>query len=294
MDRTWSGKTEGGTFGQRYLLWYFRHGSIRLLYIVLALVVPFYMLFAHKRYLAIYHYFRKILHRSVLSSFVSTYRNHFLFGQAMFDKMALFAGRTDKYRLELVGNEVFDNQLDNPKGIVMASSHCGHFELAGHILKQNKKNINALAFGDENPDYQQARQKSLDKHNITLIPAKEDMSHILVVNNALQNGEIVISPSDRAYKGSRMAKFNFLGKEADFPTGPFYFASRFNTNLFTVFVMKEGPFHYKGYVYQLPVITDSKNANQNAIDTAKGYVEIYEKIMKKYPLQWYNFFEFWP
>ena len=138
MDRSWSGKTEGGTFGQRFLLWYFRHGSIRLLYIVLALVVPFYMLVAHKRYLAIYHYFRKILHRSVLSSFVSTYRNHFLFGQAMFDKMALFAGRTNKYWLELVGNEVFDNQLDNPKGIVMASSHCGNFELAGHILKQKK------------------------------------------------------------------------------------------------------------------------------------------------------------
>jgi predicted LPLAT superfamily acyltransferase len=294
MKKEWSGKTKGGNFGQKSLIFYFRHGSVTLSYFVLAIIVPFFMLFARKGYSSIYSYFRKIHSYGVARSFIMTYRNHYLFGQSMFDKYALFCNNGKKYELSFDGREAFDQALTNNQGIIIISSHCGNFELAGYILKQDLKKINAIAFGGESQVYQQARVNSLSENNISLIPVSDDFSHIYAINEALSKGEILIVPGDRVYEGSKVVERSFLGHEAKFPAGPFHLAEKYDARVFAIFVMKVSDFHYKTIVRSISDLPAGEMTKPERIEAmADKYIRTLESVAAEYPSQWYNFYKFW-
>ena len=78
-----------------------------------------------------------------------------------------------------------------------------------------------------------------------------------------------------------------LGKEASFPSGPFLIASRLNVPVVFVYVMKEANLHYHLYTRQ----SNAKHRDEKAL--LKSYTESLESMLKKYPLQWFNYFDFW-
>jgi predicted LPLAT superfamily acyltransferase len=87
--------------------------------------------------------------------------------------------------------------------------------------------------------------------------------------------------------GSKTLKENFLGKEAQFPIGPYLLASRLNMPVLFVYFMKGPKRHYDLY---------ARTADFKARDAQgllKEYTESMEWILKKYPFQWFNYFDFW-
>ena len=58
-NQAWKGTTGGGNIGQKALLVLLRLVNIRVSYIILAVVVPLYMLFNRNYYRAIKEYFRR-------------------------------------------------------------------------------------------------------------------------------------------------------------------------------------------------------------------------------------------
>ena len=292
--KDWKGITGGSTLGQKALLFLFHFFNVTVGYVFLAITVPFYMLFARKGYLSIYNYFRKHFCYPPFKAFLKTYRNHFVFGQCMLDRFAVYAGRKNFFCLKFTGNEEFYRLLDEEKGFIIASSHIGNFELSGYLLKQNKKRINALVFGGETKDVMENRLKLLNKNNISIIPVSGDMFHIFMVNEALSSGEIVSMPCDRNLGSSKSIECNFLSGKADFPAGAFILAAHFNVPVVAIFVMKESISDY--HVYVKPVSLDDSikvSKREKAEYLGRGFVKELENIVKQYPEQWFNFYEFW-
>jgi predicted LPLAT superfamily acyltransferase len=294
MNKEWSGKPSGSTFSQKSLMLYLRHGSISLAYLVMSFSIILFIIFSAKATRSIYHYFRLIHSFSRFKSIWMTYKNYYQFGQSLVDRFALFAGRSDKYNMDIPANKQFEDALNSEKGMIIISSHCGNFEIAGFLIYQEKKRINAIVFGGESDLYQEARMKSLSNNNIFLIPVKEDMSHVYSINESLQKGEILIIPGDRIFDHSRYSDRLFLGKMAKFPLGPHYLASKYNVNVFSVFVMKESKFHYK------PIVHSHNPADKNQLSQIEkveafisSYVNHFENIVRQYPTQWYNFYRYW-
>ena len=97
----WRGNTGGMTWMHKVLIWAFRYINLRLVYAGMAVfVIPFYMLFAHKGYISMYHYFRRRQGFGVWKSFRYVYLNHYRFGQIILDRFAVFAGREFQFELE--------------------------------------------------------------------------------------------------------------------------------------------------------------------------------------------------
>ncbi|MDR1760861.1 MAG: lipid A biosynthesis (KDO)2-(lauroyl)-lipid IVA acyltransferase [Bacteroidales bacterium] len=295
MKRQWKGNTGGGSFGQRALIFFFRHINLHFGYVIMAVVVPFYMLFAHKGYLAIYHYFRQQCGYSAWKSFVKTYRNHFLFGQMILDRFAVFAGRKDLFEIEIFGNEQYERLVNGEKGFIIAGSHVGNFEIGGYLLNSTKKKINALIYAGETAEVQKNRTKILNTNNINLIPVTSDMSHLFAVNTALHNGEIVSMPCDRNHGSAKSVRCNFLRGTADFPIGAFALATSFNVEVLALFVIKISTKQYSVFVKKLSQTDESCETNKKSQIThlAKSYVKELETIVRQYPEQWFNFYEFW-
>ena len=290
----WKGVTGGSALGQNALLFLFRLANVSVGYVILALVVPFYMLFARKRFLPIYHYFRKHFAYSPAKALLKTYVNHFIFGQCMLDRFAVYAGKKKFINLKTTGNEEFYKLLDEEKGFILASSHIGNFELVGYLLKQDKKRIHALAFAGETKQIMENRNKVFARNNVCLIPVLEDMSHIFAVNEALSAGDIVCMPCDRNLGSAKSITCNFLTAQADFPIGAFMLSSHFEVPIISAFVMKEGFFNY--HVYVKPIVlnnTENVSKREKAALLTREFVKELEIIVRKYPEQWFNFFEFW-
>ncbi|MDR1545028.1 MAG: lysophospholipid acyltransferase family protein [Prevotellaceae bacterium] len=300
MQRQWQGNTGGGNIGQRALIFLFNVFGLKPLYAVLMFVVPFYMLFARSGYLAVYHYFRQQFGFSKLKAFCWTYKNHFRFGQVILDRFAMFsmariANSRQLFEVEIVGNEHFTRLVESEKGFVIVGSHVGNFEIGGYLLHSDKKRFNAVIYDGETEIVQQNRSKLLNDNNITLIPVKNDMSHLFAANIALQNGEIVSMPADRVFGSTKSVECQFLNGKADFPVGAFALAAAFEVEVLSVFCVKISAKKYKIFVQTcscVPLRSPLTKREQISI-LAKNYVAELEKIVRKYPEQWFNFYEFW-
>jgi predicted LPLAT superfamily acyltransferase len=292
--QNWGGTTGGGTFGQKTLLFLFHWNHVTIGYAILALVVPFYMLFGRKGYNSIYHYFRRQWHFSRIKSLCKTYQNHFVFGVCMLDRFAVYAGKRNFFSVNIIGNEHFQKLINGDKGFIMVSSHVGNFELSGYLLKQDKKQINALIYAGETQTVQQNRSNILKNNNINLIPVLDNMSHLFAINSALQNGEIVSMPCDRNLGSAKSIECDFLNGKADFPMGAFALATTFEVEVLAIFVIKNSIEKYTVYVKPVTITALPTTTKRERIALfTHSYAKELELIVKNNPVQWFNFFEFW-
>ena len=286
----WSGRTDGQPWMQRSLIAMFRVLPLWLLYGVMALVVPFYMIFNRKGYQAMYSFFRDRMGYSRWKSFWSVYANHFKFGQTILDRFGVYAGK--KYQFFTEGQDRMDELETHPEGFVMLSSHVGNYEIAGYSLKPKRKRFNALVFGGETATVMENRQRVLAQNNMSVISVKEDLSHLFALNAALDNGEIVSMAADRVFGSQKSLECHFFDAKANFPLGAFAMAVQKEVPVLAVFVMKEGMKKYHAYVKEIVYDRQASKREQMA-QLAQRFAEQLENIVRLYPTQWFNYYDFW-
>ena len=286
----WSGKTDGLPWMQRSLIAMFRVVPLWLPYGIMALVVPFYMIFNRKGYNAMYQYLRHKLYYGKWTSFWMVYANHFRFGQIILDRFGVYAGK--KYRFIVEGQEIMDELEKRPEGFVTLSSHVGNYEIAGYSLKPKSKRFNALVFAGETATVMENRKKMLSQNNMRMIPVKEDMSHLFALNTAIDNGEIVSMPADRIYGSQKAVECTFFDEKARFPMGAFALAAQKKVAVLAVFVMKESYKTYHAFVFDIQCDREA-NIREQISQTAQNFATNLEDIAIRYPAQWFNYFDFW-
>ena len=286
----WSGKTDGQPWMQRSLITMFRVLPLWLLYGVMALVVPFYMIFSRKGYQSMYRFFRERFGYSKWKSFWSVYANHFRFGQVILDRFGVYAGK--KYHFVSEEQSVFDEKETHAKGFVMLSSHVGNYEMAGYSLMPKIKKYNALVFAGETATVMENRQRVLSQNNIRMIPVKDDLSHLFLLNSALDNGEIVSMSADRIFGSQKSVECQFFGQVARFPLGAFAMVVQKEVDVITVFVMKEGMRNYRICLRELRYDKSFSKRDQMS-QLAQSFATQLESVVRRYPTQWFNYFDFW-
>lgn len=286
----WSGKTGGLPWMQRSLVALFRVLPLGLLYGVMALVVPFYMIFSRKGYQAMYRFFRERFGYGPMKSFWNVYLNHFRFGQVILDRFGVYAGK--KYRFISEEQSVFDEKETHEKGFVMLSSHVGNYEMAGYSLRPKIKKYNALVFAGETETVMENRQRILSQNNVRMVPVKDDLSHLFLLNTAIDDGEIVSMPADRIFGSQKSVECQFFGKNARFPLGAFAMAVQKEVDVIAVFVMKEGMRKYRIYLREIQYDRQLSKREQMS-QLAQNFAAQLEEIVRRYPTQWFNYFDFW-
>lgn len=284
QERKWQGRTSGGSLGQNGLMFLMRSIDIRLAYFILRLIIPFRMLFARKGCNAIYSFFRKRLGYSPWHSFVATYKNHYLFGQTLLDKFAVFACKRNFFEFEIEGQELFSEAIEKDSGMLFAGAHVGSFEILGYFLNTDSKPINALIFGGEAAVMQTNRGKVFQTQNVNLIPVADDMSHIFALSNAARRGEIISILCDRFTGGNKSVEVNFMETKVQIPSGAFIIANSYGLSVLSVFVLKHSTIKYNVII--------NKVEGASVKELAEQYALSLEQIVRQCPNQWFNFYDF--
>jgi predicted LPLAT superfamily acyltransferase len=112
----------------------------------------------------------------------------------------------------------------------------------------------------------------------------------------LARKEIIAMTGDRFIEGNKTVRIDFLEEPALFPLGPWLIASYFNVPVSYVFAVKESSKQYRFYASPIKIVPSIKNPMKRSellSDSMKEYVSEFENIVRKYPLQWYNYYNFW-
>lgn len=286
----WKGKSKGTILGYKIFVYCIRNIGIRSSYVVLYFVATYYFLFLKKSNRYIYYYFNKRLHYRYWKSKISVFKSYFVFGKVLIDKTAISVGLRDRFTYEFDGIQNLKDLLNEKKGGVLISAHIGNFEIAEHFFADIDFDcqINLVTTDQEVTVIREYMDSvAVKKSNIKFIYVKEDMSHIFDINTALSNNELICFTGDRYFEGSKFLETELLGKNAKFPAGPFLIASRLGVPVVYVYVMKEKNLHYHLYARVAQV------KKRDAQGLLNSYVQNLESMLAKYPLQWFNYFDFW-
>ena len=195
----------------------------------------------------------------------------------------------EKFTYEFDGVKILTDLLEKKQGGVLISAHIGNFEIAEYFFSEIDVDfqINLVTTDLEHSTIKNYLESLSKGSSIKFIIIRDDLSHIFEINSALARNELVCFTGDRYFEGVKSLQGNLLGAEAEFPAGPFLIASRLKVPVVFVYVMKEPKLHYHLYAREAPV----KHRDEKAL--LQAYIDSVESMINEYPLQWFNYFDFW-
>jgi len=289
---SWQGKSKGTPLGYRIFVWVLKSFGVLPGYFLLRFVAFYYFLFSYTASKNIYHFFHRKLGFSSLSSLGKIYRNYYLFGQTIIDKVVLMSGIPNRFTFNFDGEENLRKMVKLGKGGLLLSAHIGNWEIAGHLLKRLNTKINIVMFDGEVQQIKDYLSSVTGERNVHVIVIRNDLSHIYEISDAFKNNELVCIHSDRFIERNKTLMADFLGEKALFPAGPFILATTFKVPVSFVFALKETALHYHFFASEIKDY--SKLGKENGPEQMlKDFTVQMETKVKQYPEQWYNYYNFW-
>lgn len=290
---SWEGKSRGSVVGYKIFVWSIKHLGLNFAYFLLFFVTVYFVFASKKAFGSIFYFFHIRLEQSRFKSIISIFRNYYLLGQGLIDKTAVLAGLKDKFNFILEGKE---HLLQMRDGGILISGHIGNWEVGGKALDFLDKKVNLVILDGEGPAIKNYISDILTDRNVHFIKIGNDFSHLFEIKQALANKELVAFLGDRFIEGNQTVKIDFLGEPALFALGPWHMASYFKVPVSYVFAVKESRRQYRFYATPIKIIPSAKNPKERSElvgDSIKEFVSEFERITRKYPLQWHNYYNFW-
>jgi predicted LPLAT superfamily acyltransferase len=287
MSAKWSGKTKGSLFGYKFFVFCIKLFGVRFSYFFCLWVSGYFLLFSRKQTKALFDFYNKGLSYSKLVSLKLTPRNFYRFGQILIDRIALKTKRKRQYTHTFDNEEVLLRMKENGKGGFLISAHVGNWENAGNLLGERiTSKINVVMLDAEVEKIKGFIAQNTEVDNFSVIPIKEDMSHLVLIHSALKRNEFIAVHADRIIDGQKYYRLPFFRGFAQFPAGPFILACKFKVPVTFVFGLKTGTFTYGLSATEL---MDDLLPE----DLALKFVHRLEEVVRFAPDQWFNFFEFY-
>lgn len=219
---------------------------------------------------------------------------HFLnFGQALIDRTAILAGQTKYFSFSFDNEHYLRNAVAEGHGVLLLTAHLGNWEAAGQLLSRLNVPVTVTGFDNESAEIRSVLNDA-SRAKFKLLPLTGSPTDTIPLVAALRRGELVAMLGDRAYDSSSIP-VKFMGGVAPFPVGPYVLAAIARSPLMHVFSLREPRGHYRffGFAPQYPEMPPRDQREQFFQQYAELYAANLEQVLRRDPLQWYNFYPFW-
>lgn len=188
-----------------------------------------------------------------------------------------------------------DDALAAGNGAILISPHLGNWELGGLGLADLGYKLNVLTFREPDQKVNDLREKVRSERGIGIIYVdREDTSPLAIIEaiNALRRNEVLCLLGERD-GSSNTILLDFFGRCTPFPSGAGYLALASGAPVIPVFVPLEGD-RYATLMEEPIYFVGGHGQHAQAIhDGMQRLATVFEDYIRRYPDQWYNFFDFW-
>lgn len=243
----------------------------------------YYFLFTPKTKKQLANYFQQVLsRRPKWKDFLKLYFN---FANVTLDRIYYLTNKLNYFSIKLHGVSAIN--INKKQGMVLLGSHLGSFEAMKTLAQQNNMPLKVLM----HIEHSQQMIKLLHEINPgaeQLIINMVDMDALLQVKEWVGQGGVVGILADRVYHEDKVVSFDFLGRAADFALGPFRLIKLLNVPVMFCCGIYSGGNKYDIFFEKL-----SSVKQLSAHELLKEYVMILENYVRKYPYNWFNFYDYW-
>ncbi len=294
--KQWQTQQERGTpFLMNLLTWVALHLGRRVIFSWLWVIVFYYFLVARSPRRASRHFLQRALQRTPTGWEI--YRHLLTFAQVAMDRIYFLSGQERKFDVHIHGNEIFAEYKN--RGCFLVTAHIGSFDalrVMGMGRRSDALPIRILLDIEHNANIMQLINKLDPELAAGVINARTPAPELaLILSEAIEQGHLVGVMADRCAQGERSATLDFLGSNAQFPTGVWQMASLLKAPVISCFGVFSGANRYD---LHFSLISEQlghsrKERTQAITEGMEKYAASLQDLVRKHPYNWFNFYDFW-
>jgi len=304
MSQHWATAKEAGTVtGIRFMVKIYNVFGRRVFNVVLAPVMAYFFVRRRSARRASMDYLRRLrlcyperLPNQLLAWL--SFRHFFTFGQSILDKIIVWSHKPTDINIDPDSRKMLFGQLNSGEGCLLIGSHFGNLEYSrGISIHYPELVINVLIHDQNAGKFSTFMEDAGAESRMNLIQVTDiDFELALSLREKVQRGEWVVIAADRVPVGERkrVCRVNFFGEKANFPVGPYVLASLLQCPVYLMHCFYTEKQYHVGVEFFGSELKFPRKHRQQAYEiAAQKFALALEKQVVRFPLQWFNFFDFW-
>jgi len=227
------------------------------------------------------------------------YRHYRAFERSLLDRAEMWLGDPSKFDFEVHGFEPFGRLAEEKRGAIVVGSHVGSFDALRLLAVRKRFVTNVLMYVRNAPVINSVFRELSPDVEMRVIPIEEgSLKSAFEIRACVERGELVAILGDRIEPNDRSGEphaVELLGGEVRLPTAAFELALLLGCPLFMMTAVRRGPLRYEVFIEELSKGVRLPRARRRA--EAERLLDAYaahlERICQDFPLQWFNFYDFW-
>ncbi len=260
---------------------------------VLHVIACYFFLFAPRARRASLAYLQRVLGRRPTAR--DRFRQVMTFATTIHDRIYLLNDRFDLFDITVEGEELMRARTRAGSGAFLVGAHLGSFEVTRAIGRQQPNlRVSMVAY--------EANARKINAMITAINPALAgglvglgSAEAMLRVRGLLDEGGVVGMLGDRTPGGEATEVLQFLGAPARFPLGPMRLAALLQRQVIFMAGVYCGGNRYRVVFEEIADFSgvgrgEREGAIREAVARYAGRLETY---CRRYPYNWFNFFDFW-
>lgn len=304
MSRHWASVGEAGALsGLRIMVWVYRHCGKWAFDIVLTPVMLYFLLRRPLARKASRDFLQRV-YRLYPDTFeheptiLTTYLHFYRFGQALLDKYVAWLEPPTDIPMDSEDRDLLSSVVESGKGCLVIASHFGNLEYARGIAHRHADLVTNILIHDRHAaNFAALFADAAPQSRVNLIQVTElDIEISLRLKQKIDAGEWVVIAGDRipVGAGTNVTPATFFGESANFPIGPYVLARLLQCPVYLMHCFRTGQAYRLGFEFFADRIRPERTGKGRSYDReVQRYATALETQVRKAPLQWFNFYDFW-
>jgi predicted LPLAT superfamily acyltransferase len=268
----------------------------RLCLALLAPVAAYFMLAGRQQRLASREFLAQATGR--LPSTWTVYRHFMSFAARAVDSFRAWTGGIQPGAATTDTPDALAQLTADPRGALLVVAHLGNTDLARALLDDaTRARLTILVHTRHAMNYNRLLRKHRPHAALNLIEVSEVGPETAIdLQQRIDRGEWIVIAGDRTpiSGATHVSYVPFLGKDAGFPNGPWILAALLRCPVHLLFCVRVGnSWRMTLEPFATQITLDRKHRRIALQAHAAAYAQRLEAHARAFPLQWYNFFDFW-
>lgn len=234
---------------------------------------------------------------------LSSFQHLMAFSQSIVDKLAVWNNDIHLQHIEFHGHALLSKLLEEKQGAVIFTAHLGNIEIARALSRFIPElKVNALVFNRHAININHLLNQINQDYRFNMIEVQTmDIALAIQLQEKIDAGELIVIAGDRTSisKPERSLTVSFLNHPAELPEGAFMLASLLKCPIYMMLCLKETlrqstpkfSLYFTHLFDAMPI--DRKQRQKSLTHYAQCFADRLTDYCEKYPLQWFNFYDFW-
>ena len=304
MSRHWANIGEAGALsGMRFMAWTYRRLGRVGFNIFLGPVMFYFLLRRPVARRASLDFLRRVKQQYPDSlagrpNLWMSFRHFLAFGRSLLDKYIAWTNKPEGIDVLPRDRETLLSIVKSKKGILLLGSHFGNLEYSRGISRRHPDLvINILLYDQHAANFAKLIGDAAPQSRLNLIQVTDlDIALALQLKERVANGEWLLIAGDRVPVGEseNVCAAQFFGEKANFPIGPYVLANLLQCPVYLMHCFhRDGMHRFRIELFAEQVHTKRKNRQRNYGAETQKFASALEAQVRKAPLQWFNFYDFW-